>query len=71
MEEIPHVYNYLCDLIESKNPKIIGQDDANIPNVIKLFADAFAKLSIEMNSDIGQRMILLLKNIQVRFFLFF
>ncbi|CAF1129300.1 unnamed protein product [Rotaria sordida] len=63
-EETPHVYGYLCDLIESNNPVIIGQDNANVPNVIKLFANAFAKSSIEVNSVVGQRMILILRHVQ-------
>ncbi len=45
---------------------IIGQDNSNVPNVIKLFADAFEKSSIEVNSVVGQRMILILKHVQVR-----
>jgi hypothetical protein len=45
---------------------VIGQDNANVPNVIKLFADAFAKSSIEIDSLVGQRMILILKHVQVR-----
>jgi hypothetical protein len=44
---------------------IIGQENANIPNVIKLFADAFAKSSIEVNSVVGQRMVLILRHVQV------
>jgi len=54
----------LCDLIESNNPVIIGQDNANIPNVIKLFADAFTRSSIEVNSLVGQRMVLILRHVQ-------
>jgi hypothetical protein len=49
------------------NPVIIGQDNTNVPNVIKLFADAFAKSSIEVNSVVGQRMILIIKHVQVNF----
>ncbi|CAF2103081.1 unnamed protein product [Rotaria magnacalcarata] len=63
-EETPNVYGYLCDLIESYNPVIIGQDNANVPNVIKLFTDAFAKSSIEVDSVVGQRMILILRHVQ-------
>ncbi|CAF3471379.1 unnamed protein product [Rotaria sp. Silwood1] len=63
-EEIPYVYDYLCDLIESNNPIIIGQNNSNICNVINLFTDAFAKSSIEVNSVIGQRMMLILQQIQ-------
>jgi hypothetical protein len=48
---------------------IIGQDNTNVPNVIKLFADAFAKSSIEVNSVVGQRMILIIKHVQVKFLL--
>ncbi|CAF1577752.1 unnamed protein product [Rotaria magnacalcarata] len=46
------------------NPVIIGQDNANVPNVIKLFTDAFAKSSIEVDSVVGQRMILILRHVQ-------
>ncbi len=46
---------------------IIGQDNSNIPNVIKLFAAAFAKSSIEVTSVVGQRMVLILRHVQVRF----
>jgi hypothetical protein len=54
-------------LFSRNNPVIIGQDNSNVPNVIKLFADAFEKSSIEVNSVVGQRMILILKHVQVRF----
>lgn len=43
---------------------IIGQDNSNIPNVIKLFAKAFADSSIEVNSVVGQRMTLILQHVQ-------
>ena len=52
------------------NPIVLGQNNSNVPNVIKLFADAFAKAAIEVNSVVGQRMILILKHVQVRFFSF-
>jgi hypothetical protein len=48
---------------------IIGQDNSNVPNVMKLFADAFAKSSIEVNSVVGQRMVLILRHVQVCFLL--
>jgi hypothetical protein len=48
---------------------IIGQDNANIPNVIKLFANAFAESSIEVNSVVGQRMVLIVRHVQVSFLL--
>jgi hypothetical protein len=47
---------------------IIGQENSNVPNVIKLFADAFAKSSIEVNSVVGQRMVIILRHVQVSSF---
>jgi hypothetical protein len=46
---------------------IIGPDNSNVPSVMKLFADAFARSSIEVNSVVGQRMVLILKHVQVNF----
>ena len=54
-------------LFRRNNPVIIGQDNANVPNVIKLFADAFARSSIEVHSLVGQRMLLILRHVQVNF----
>ncbi len=67
------VYKNIVFLLNRNNPVIIGQDNSNVPNVIKLFANAFAKSSIEVNSVVGQRMVLILKHVQVRvlFFHFF
>ncbi|CAF2813267.1 unnamed protein product [Rotaria sp. Silwood2] len=64
-EEIPYVYGYLYDLIESNNPVIIGPNNSNVPNVIKLFANAFAELSNELNSVVGQRMVFILRHVQI------
>ncbi|CAF5086314.1 unnamed protein product, partial [Rotaria sp. Silwood1] len=40
------------------------QNNSNLCNVINVFTDAFAKSSIEVNSVIGQRMMLILQQIQ-------
>ncbi|CAF1524771.1 unnamed protein product, partial [Rotaria sp. Silwood1] len=49
---------------KENNPIIIGQNNSHIRNVIKLFADTFAESLIEVNSVIGQRMMLTLQQIQ-------
>ncbi len=64
------VYKNSVFLLNRNNPVIIGQDNSNVPNVIKLFANAFAKSSIEVNSVVGQRMVLILKHVQVRVLFF-
>lgn len=57
---------YFLFYFRRNNPVVIGQDNSNVPNVIKLFADAFARSSIEADSPVGQRMILILKHVQVK-----
>ncbi|CAF3083989.1 unnamed protein product, partial [Rotaria sp. Silwood2] len=63
-EETSYIYGYLCDLIESNNSVIIEQNNFIVPNVIKLFANAFVKSSIEVNSVVDQRMVIILRHIQ-------
>lgn len=47
------------------NPVVIGQDNTNVPNLVKLFGDAFARSSIEASCPVGQRMIHILRHISV------
>ncbi|CAF4194751.1 unnamed protein product [Rotaria magnacalcarata] len=63
-EETSYIYGYLCDLIESNNSVIIEQNNFIVPNVIKLFANAFVKSSIEVNSVVDQRMVIILRHVQ-------
>lgn len=55
-----------CKFSFRNNPLVIGQDNANVPNIVKLFADAFVKSAIEADSQVGQRMILITRHVQVR-----
>ncbi|CAF3732804.1 unnamed protein product [Rotaria sordida] len=43
---------------------IIGQGNSKVSNLIKLLADALGKLSVEINSVVGQRMIFILQHLQ-------
>lgn len=40
-EEAPHIYGYLCDLIQSNHPIILGNNNSNLPRIITLIGDAF------------------------------
>lgn len=40
-EEAPHIYGYLCDLIQSNNPIILGANNSNLPRIVALIGDAF------------------------------
>lgn len=40
-EEAPHIYGYLCDLIQSNHPIILGSNNSNLPRIVALIGDAF------------------------------
>ena len=56
-DEAPHVYGYLCDLIDANHPLVLGQNNANLPNILALFAEVFTKEAVEKDSAVGQRML--------------
>ncbi|KAA0204007.1 hypothetical protein HAZT_HAZT011606 [Hyalella azteca] len=57
-DEAPHVYGYLCDLIDANHPLVLGPNNANLPNI------AFIKEAIERSSEVGERMVLVLQQLQ-------
>ncbi|CAG5078833.1 Similar to Ipo5: Importin-5 (Mus musculus) [Cotesia congregata] len=42
-DEAPHVYGYLCDLIEANHPVVLGPNNEHLPRLIFYFAEAFLK----------------------------
>lgn len=64
-DESPHVYGYLCDLIETHHPLILGPNHANLPKLVAIIAEAFARDAISVEHKVAQRMISLVRQIQV------
>ncbi|GFG38740.1 hypothetical protein Cfor_07043, partial [Coptotermes formosanus] len=63
-DESPHVYGYLCDLIETHHPLILGPNHANLPKLVAIIAEAFARDAISVEHKVAQRMISLVRQIQ-------
>lgn len=38
-DEAPHVYGYLCDLIDNNHPLVLGINNANLPQLIAIFSE--------------------------------
>ena len=64
-DESPHVYGYLCDLIETNHPLILGPNHANLPKLIAIIAEAFARDAIDVENDVAKRMVGLVRQCQV------
>jgi len=56
-EEATHVYGYFCDLVESNHPVILGENNQNLPRIISVVAEAFQHEAVPPTSDIGIRML--------------
>ncbi|KAK7864488.1 hypothetical protein R5R35_003107 [Gryllus longicercus] len=63
-DEAPHVYGYLCDLIESNNPVVLGPSHSNLPKLIAIIAEAFARDAIPRDSEVAKRMVNIVRQIQ-------
>jgi len=64
-DEAPFVYGYLCKLIESHHPLVLGQNNSNIPSLIRIIAEAFLRDAIDRTHTVAQRMIMIVRGIQV------
>lgn len=65
-DEVPHVYDYLCDLIERNHPIVLGVNNANLPNLIEIMTDVFVKDAIKLDHIVARRMITIIREVQVR-----
>jgi len=64
VDESPFVYGFLCDLIEANNAIILGPNNANIPRIIAIFAEAFSVDGIPNTNDVYKRMVVITKQVQ-------
>ncbi|XP_050306794.1 importin-5 [Anthonomus grandis grandis] len=64
-DEAPHIYGYMCDLIEQNHQAVIGVNNANIPKIIQIISEAFYKEAIEPSSTEGARMLNIVRQVQV------
>lgn len=63
-DEAPHVYGYLCDLVEQNNPLILGAGNINIPRIIAIVAEAFFRDVMEPTKPEGVRMLNIVRQVQ-------
>jgi len=63
-EEAPHVFGFLCDLMQSNHPAIIGENQQNLPGIVKIIAEAFACEVFENYPEMTTRLKSILSQIQ-------
>lgn len=63
-DESPHVYGYLCDLIESNHVVVLGVNNANLPRILQIIAEAFNNCVISPQNEAGTRMLRIVKELE-------
>lgn len=63
-EEAPHVYGYLCELIQANHPVILGASNSNLPRIVSIIAEAFYRDVISPAHDVGRRLLEIVKQIE-------
>ncbi|GAB6024224.1 hypothetical protein CHUAL_008922 [Chamberlinius hualienensis] len=63
-DEAPHVYDYLCDLIERNNPHVLGSNNSNLPAILLIITEAFMKEAVDHETPVLDRMIGIVRQIQ-------
>lgn len=63
-DESPHVYGYLCDLIEFNHLAVLGADNCNLPRILSIIAEAFNSCAIAPKHEVGTRMLQIVKQLE-------
>ncbi|KAJ6632921.1 Importin-5 [Pseudolycoriella hygida] len=63
-DESPHVYGYLCDLIQSNHIVVLGASNSNLPRILQIIAEAFNTDVIEPQHEVGVRMLQIVKQLE-------
>lgn len=63
-DEAPHIYGYMCDLIQANHPVILGANNSNLPRIVSIIAQAFKSGVVKPLSEEGSRMIGIVKQVE-------
>lgn len=63
-EESPHVYGYLCDLIQANHPIVLGANNSNLPRIVCIIAEALYRSVIDPTHEVGRRMLEIVKQVE-------
>ncbi|XP_067614434.1 importin-5 [Eurosta solidaginis] len=63
-DEAPHIYGYMCDLIQANHPIVLGNNNTNLPRIVSIIAQAFVTKVVASLSDVGTRMLGIVKQVE-------
>ncbi|CAJ0954811.1 unnamed protein product [Ranitomeya imitator] len=63
-EEAVHTFNFLCDLLESNNPIVLGPNNSNLPRIFSIIADGGVHESVKNEDLCGKRLANVVRQVQ-------
>ncbi|KAK6325540.1 hypothetical protein J4Q44_G00048820 [Coregonus suidteri] len=63
-EEAVHTFDFLCDLIESNNPIVLGPDNANLPKIFQIIAEGVTNESVKSEDACSKRLANVIRQVQ-------
>ncbi|XP_069829044.1 importin-5 [Dendropsophus ebraccatus] len=63
-EEAVHTFNFLCDLLESNNPIVLGPNNSNLPRIFSIIADGGVHESVKNEELCGKRLANVVRQVQ-------
>uniref|UniRef100_A0A8C0H9K6 Importin 5 n=1 Tax=Chelonoidis abingdonii TaxID=106734 RepID=A0A8C0H9K6_CHEAB len=63
-EEAVHTFSYLCDLIESNNPIVLGHNNSNLPRIFSIIADGEIHEAIKHEDPCTKRLANVVRQVQ-------
>lgn len=58
------MYGYLCDLIQNNHPIILGPNNANLPRILSIIAEVFARGLLPVTNAEATRMLGIVKQLE-------
>ncbi|XP_071950516.1 importin-5-like [Antedon mediterranea] len=63
-EEAVHVYQYLCSLVESNHPVVLGENNSNLPRILLILSETFSKDALSEDKETFKRCVEIVRHIQ-------
>ncbi|KAG7268942.1 hypothetical protein CRUP_002938 [Coryphaenoides rupestris] len=63
-EEAAHTFDFLCDLMESNNPIVLGPDNSNLPKIFLIIAEGVANESVKSEDACSKRLANVVRQVQ-------
>nr|CAG4645347.1 EOG090X00U8 [Lynceus sp. MCZ IZ 141354] len=63
-DEAPYIYGYFCDLTEANHAAVLGVNHSNLPRVIGIVAEVFARGIIKKDHQVYSRLLNIVRQVQ-------